>query len=147
MGQTVRRARWKSLSSRRWSRRLILFYKMKKNLTSLYTKEKRLCIFVRLRSLEATSVLCLSLICYGVKLCADFYRLFNRYYCYVRNCHFPYFAMVVAGPLGPARRFSFDDTGWNQSVESSNRVFPCIFAKHIPSEQTYEATFNSLSNS
>ena len=30
---------WESLSSRRWSRRLILFYKIMNNLTPLYTKE------------------------------------------------------------------------------------------------------------
>ena len=54
--------------------------------------------------------------------------------------------IVSACPLRPVREFPCSDAGWGQSVESSNWMFPCIYAKLITAKQNCKATFHSLSN-
>ena len=78
-------------------------------------------------------------------------NLRSNFFCFVRFlllC-FEYInggCILTRSPSGPARRFHYDDAGWNQSMASNNRVFPCIHTKIVPTEEKCQAIFNSFSN-
>ena len=55
--------------------------------------------------------------------------------------------MVIYYPLRLVRRCLYDDVGWDKSMASNNRMFPCIHSKSVSNEKICQALVNAVSNS
>ena len=102
------------------------------------TASPRLFLGSSVISKPLTNVYCLRFLCVLKLVCCKFTFICD-YSSFVNILLICFNGGCTVAPclLGPARRFHFDDAGWNQSMASNNRVFPCIHSKIVSPEQNH----------